>query len=125
VYAGWFRLGGFEFELEVGLPAPPWHTKIFLFHSNRADFQERDRRLLDLLRPHLVHLYATAKTRRLAAALAAGAEASGELVVLDASDRIDFASLSARRCCATTAAVRAAPDSRQRSESGLSAIVGA
>jgi DNA-binding CsgD family transcriptional regulator len=87
-YLRWFEV---EYEICVGLPAPPTHTKVVKFASATRDFSERDRSLLDLLRPHLVHLYESAKTRRLAAALAAGADASGELVVLDSRGEIDFA----------------------------------
>ena len=84
IHAEFFRPNGVEYELELGLPAPPWHTKVFGFDSGSRDFGERDRLLLDLVRPHLVHLYESAKKRgRLAAALAAGTEASGELVVLE------------------------------------------
>jgi hypothetical protein len=97
IYEEWFRVGGVEYELDVGLPAPPWHTKVFLFQSATQDSTERQRDLLDMLRPHLVHLYECAKTRRLVTALSYGAEASGELVVLDSAGRIEFASVSARR----------------------------
>jgi len=96
IYSEFFRPSGVEYELEVGLPAPPWHTKVFLFDSGSRDFGERDRLLLDLLRPHFVHFYESAKARGLAAALAAGIEASGELVVIDAAGLIEFASVSAR-----------------------------
>ncbi len=97
IYAEHFRVAGVEFELMVGLPAPPWHTKVFLFSGARRDFSERDRDLLNLLWPHLPHLYESARVRRLAAALAAGAEASGHLVVLDVGGRVEFASAAARR----------------------------
>jgi DNA-binding CsgD family transcriptional regulator len=97
IHAEFFQPNGVEYELELGLPAPPWHTKVFGFDSGRRDFGERDRLLLDLLRPHLVHLYESAKKRRLAAALAAGTDATGELVVLDSAGRIEFASVAARR----------------------------
>jgi DNA-binding CsgD family transcriptional regulator len=98
IYTEWWReLGRVEFELEFGLPAPPWHTKVFLFHSHDHDFRERDRMLLNMLRPHLAALDRAARMRRLAAALAAGADARGELVVLDAAGAIDFATARARR----------------------------
>ncbi len=43
-----------EYELEVPLPSPLWHTKTFLFgRGGGRDFTERDRLLLDLLQPHL------------------------------------------------------------------------
>lgn len=95
IYAERFRW--MRYELTVGLPAPPWHTKVFLFHRCSRDFQERDRVLLDLLRPHFVHLWESAKIRRLSDALVAGAEAAGELIVLDSGDAIDFATTRARR----------------------------
>jgi DNA-binding CsgD family transcriptional regulator len=97
IYSEFFRPSTVEYQLEVGLPAPPWHTKVFGFHSASHDFGERERFLLNLLRPHLTHFYAHAKMRRLAAALAAGTEAPAELVVLDATGRIEFATLAARQ----------------------------
>lgn len=97
IYSEWFLEGGRpEFELEGGLPAPPWHTKVFLFHSDDRDFRERDREVLDVLLPHLAHLYEGARMRRLAASLAAGADAEGELVVLDHRGAIEFATAGAR-----------------------------
>jgi hypothetical protein len=37
IYAEWCReLGRHEFELEAGLPGPPCHTKVFLFHTTTA-----------------------------------------------------------------------------------------
>ena len=97
LYSEWFVEGGRpEFELEGGLPAPPWHTKVFLFDRDDRDFQERDREVLDLLLPHLAHLYESARTRRLAASLAAGADAEGEFVVMDDRGAIEFASAGAR-----------------------------
>jgi len=94
IYA--LRFQYLPFELGVGLPAPPWHTKVFLFHRVQRDFRRRDVELLDLLRPHLVHLWESAKTRRIAAALAAGADVPGELVVLDSGHVIEFATARAR-----------------------------
>jgi DNA-binding CsgD family transcriptional regulator len=95
------RFRELPYELTVGLPAPPWHTKVFLFHRQRRDFQARDRSVLDLLRPHFVHLWESAKARRIAAALAAGIEAPGELVLFDSAQSIEFATAAARRLLAT------------------------
>jgi DNA-binding CsgD family transcriptional regulator len=75
----------------VGLPARLRHTKCFLFESGRRDFSERDRLLLDLLRPRFVHLYESAQARRLTAALREGAEQSGDIIVLDSAGQIAFA----------------------------------
>jgi DNA-binding CsgD family transcriptional regulator len=97
IYADFFRPNGVEYELEVGLPAGSRNTKVFGFDSGRRDFGDRDRLLLDLLRPHLVYLYDTARTRRLAAAIRAGVEGRGELVLFDSAGRIEFASVFARR----------------------------
>ena len=55
VYADYFRPSGIEFELEVALPSPPSHTRTFLFDDARHDFGERERALLNLLQPHLLH----------------------------------------------------------------------
>jgi DNA-binding NarL/FixJ family response regulator len=97
IYSEWFSEGGrHEFELEGGLPAPPWHTKVFLFHGDECDFRERDREIVDVLLPHLAQLYEGARTRRLAASLAAGADAEGEFVVLDDRGAIEFATAGAR-----------------------------
>jgi DNA-binding CsgD family transcriptional regulator len=43
----------FEYELKFGIPSRAGYTKMFLFHSSRRDFAERDRLVLGLLRPHL------------------------------------------------------------------------
>jgi DNA-binding CsgD family transcriptional regulator len=97
LYADWYRQWGIEYWLNAGLPAPATHTKAFIFVRRRHDFSERDREVLDLLLPHLGHLYEAAQARTVAAALAAGLEAPGELVVLDAADRIAYATDRARR----------------------------
>lgn len=91
------RFRDLPFELGVGLPAPPWHTKVFLFHRRDRDFRLRDIQLLELLRPHLVHLWEAARVRRTAAAHAAGADVPGELVVFDCGHAIEFATVAARR----------------------------
>jgi DNA-binding CsgD family transcriptional regulator len=84
------------YELTVGLPAPPWHTKVFVLCRSEQDFRRRDVQLLDLLRPHLVHLWESARTRRIASALAAGVDMPGDLVVFDAGHGIEFATVRAR-----------------------------
>ena len=44
----------YQYELEVRIPsARTGHTRTFLFHAQKRDFGERDRLVLDLLRPHL------------------------------------------------------------------------
>src|SRR5262249_2136822 len=95
-YAEIQRPLGVEYELEVGLPAPYWHMKCFLFDSGGRDFGERDRLLLDRLRPPLSALHAAARERRLAAALLLEQNGS-RLVVLHSPDQVDFATPAAAR----------------------------
>ena len=53
--------------MSVGLDAPLSHTKVFIFtRAGGRDYTERDRKILDLLRPHLARIYETAKIRRAA-----------------------------------------------------------
>ena len=100
VYRQFFRPNEIEHRMVVGLPGPLSHTKCFLLDRGRGrDFGERDRIVLDRLRPHLIALHAAAGQRRRAAALALGGETGG-LVVLDASNRIDFATPLAVRLLA-------------------------
>jgi DNA-binding CsgD family transcriptional regulator len=90
IYWEFFRPFGVEFELDVGLPAPPTDTKVFLFESGSRDFTERERLLLDLLRPHFVSLYAAARNRRVLAALEGREESARSLVVLGSNGGVDF-----------------------------------
>jgi DNA-binding CsgD family transcriptional regulator len=44
----------YQYELEVRIPSSrAGCTRTFLFHAQRRDFGERDRLVVDLLRPHL------------------------------------------------------------------------
>jgi hypothetical protein len=96
IYVEFFRPFDVEYELDVGLPAPPTDTKVFLFSRQSRDFTERERLLLDLLRPHFVSLYAAARNRRVLAALQAH-EDSARLVMLGRNGAVDFAGPSARQ----------------------------
>ena len=54
IYWEWFRPYGIEHELGVGIDAPLSHTKVFVFDRiGGRDFSERDRDVLDSLRPTL------------------------------------------------------------------------
>ena len=56
IYWHYFRPWGAEYEMCVGLDAPLTHTKVFLFNrAGRLDVTERDRAVLDFLRPHLAN----------------------------------------------------------------------
>jgi DNA-binding CsgD family transcriptional regulator len=53
-----------QYELKFGLPSRAGYTKMFLFHSSRRDFEERDRLVVELLRPHLQRIDETFAGRR-------------------------------------------------------------
>lgn len=96
IYWDFFRPYGVEFELDVGLPAPPTHTKVFLFTRSSRDFTERERLLLDLLRPHFVALYAAARNRRVLAVLEEREDSARSLIVLGSNGALDFVGSDAR-----------------------------
>jgi DNA-binding CsgD family transcriptional regulator len=65
MYSDWARPHGLEHQLQLCLPAGPGRTvRLFLFRGYGADFSERDRALLTLLRPHLRQAYLDAERRR-------------------------------------------------------------
>jgi DNA-binding CsgD family transcriptional regulator len=97
LYTDYFRPYGVEHRLVVGLPAAPSHTKTVFFDRNgKRDFSERDRLLLNRLRPHLMALDNAARERRLAAALRHQHETRG-LVVVQPSGNVEFATPAASR----------------------------
>ena len=103
IYTDFFRVGGVAHEIGVGLPAPLTHTKMFLFDNNaeRGDFGERERTILELVRPHLIRRYEHVRARRRAAAALAALETSDEpLVLLNGNGRAEFATTRARRLLA-------------------------
>ena len=60
-----FRPYGIEHHLQLCLPAGPGRTlRLTLFRGTGADFSERDRDLLTVLRPHLHQAYLDAERRR-------------------------------------------------------------
>jgi DNA-binding CsgD family transcriptional regulator len=89
---------GLEDTLGVRLPVGPrWQPKQFVFERGGRDFSVRDRAILDLLHPHLVQLYRASESRRcLRAALALHESTRTAVVLLEAHDRVAFASTAAR-----------------------------
>jgi DNA-binding CsgD family transcriptional regulator len=88
---------GLEDMLGVRLRiAPPSRPKLFIFDRGGRDFSERDRAVLDALNPHLVRLLrASEARRRLRAALALHESTHAAVVLLEADDRVAFASTAA------------------------------
>lgn len=100
IYSDYLRPSGIEYEISVGLPAELTHTKLFLFLNGpkRGDFGERERTILELLRPHLICRYEQVQAlRRAAGALAALETSDVALVLLDDAGRAEFATPRARR----------------------------
>jgi len=98
VYDNWFAPQSLEYELEVSIPSPLWHTKTFLFgRSGGRDFTERDRLLLDLLEPHLARFWLAGKTRRLLSSALAELDRIDEhdrrgVILLGLGGEVEFAS---------------------------------
>lgn len=53
LYREVYRPAGVEYLMELALPAPVTRTRRFILERDSRDFSERDRLVLDLLRPHL------------------------------------------------------------------------
>jgi len=93
-----FKVRSLEDSLGVRLPiAPRGQTRTFVFDRGGRDFSTRDRAILDLLQPHLVHLYRAAETRwKLRKALALLESTQTAVVLLEADDRVAYTSTAAR-----------------------------
>jgi DNA-binding NarL/FixJ family response regulator len=89
---------GYEDSLSVRLRfPPPSPPKIFAFDRGGRDFSARDCALLDALNPHLVQLHRAHEARqRLREALALHESTQTAVVLLEADDRVAFASTAAR-----------------------------
>jgi DNA-binding CsgD family transcriptional regulator len=55
---------GIEHTMEVEIPSPPSQWRTFSFDNSERAFSERDRLVLDLVQPHLVRRWQTARARR-------------------------------------------------------------
>jgi DNA-binding CsgD family transcriptional regulator len=101
LYQEYYRLVGVEHQMAVFLTAPGPRSVGFALSRDLCDFTERDRSVLDLLRPHLARAYERASaTARLHGqmtllARAADAAASG-IVLLGRRGRVDYSTRRAR-----------------------------
>lgn len=74
IYDAFYR-GTIDHWLDVGLPATPTRTRVFIFlRHRRPDFDDRDRLIADLLQPHLNERAEAAETALLGAAALASVE---------------------------------------------------
>jgi DNA-binding CsgD family transcriptional regulator len=66
IYREYFRPAGYEHLADLGLPTTPGrHRSMILFREpGDRDFSERDRLVLELLRPHLLAFESTIELRR-------------------------------------------------------------
>ena len=105
IYDAFYR-GAIDHWLDVGLPPEPTRTRVFIFvRHDRADFDERDCLLADLLQPHLAARAEAAETAlRGAAALAAVEDGvcdeARRVVLCSGKGLIEFASPSSRELLA-------------------------
>jgi DNA-binding CsgD family transcriptional regulator len=100
LYQEFYRPLGVEDQIALQLPAATSVIAITL-HQEWQVFTERERLVLNLLRPHLVQGYRNAQAyqrlERLLAAVEQRIEAAGEgLLLLDDHDRVDYASPNAQ-----------------------------
>lgn len=101
IYDAFYR-GELDYSLDVGLPATTTKTRVFIFaRRGGRDFTERDRLVLEVLRPHFEVRAAAAETAaRAAASLALVHESASEeaqaVVLCSARGTIEFASRASR-----------------------------
>jgi DNA-binding CsgD family transcriptional regulator len=69
LWNGLFRPFGIEHQMVALLPAPPPLLVGVVLNRSGVDFSERERALLNLLRPHLAYAYRNAQARTIQAAL--------------------------------------------------------
>jgi DNA-binding CsgD family transcriptional regulator len=88
--------GGLEHCLGVRLPIVPPETARFALDRSGRDFSARDCAVLDALNPHFAQLLRTSEARRrLREALALHESTQAAVVLLEADDRVAFASTAA------------------------------
>lgn len=99
LYESWYRAVGVEHEMTVVIPSPPWHIKGFIFDRATRDFGDRDRNVLNALRPHLTRAWREMVARRkLATAISAlerRADPPTGVLLMRPNGGIDFASAMA------------------------------
>lgn len=90
IYNYLFRPVGLEYQMACGLPASPGLVVGISLNRSGRDFSERDRALLDLLRPHLVQAHERAAERELGdaalTALATALDGGARAAILMAAD---------------------------------------
>jgi DNA-binding CsgD family transcriptional regulator len=88
---------GIDYVMKLFLPNRAGVAQGFVFDRSRRDFTERDRLMLNLLRPHLAALRTAAHNRRVLAALEANKHSPRCVVVVRGEGLVEFAGPDARR----------------------------
>lgn len=102
MYQAHYRPAGVEHQVTICVAPPTPRVIAFAIGRDTCDFTERDRLILNMLRPHLGTAYdrscAAARLHGRMALLARAADAAaGGVVLLSATGRIEFATRQARR----------------------------
>jgi DNA-binding CsgD family transcriptional regulator len=98
IYTDWYGRYGIVDELEAGLWPSQRFTKTLILESFSRDFTERDRNVLNVLRPHLAALYRRGLERAKAADVLAALETTRSVgvIALEQDGRVGFATAIAR-----------------------------
>jgi DNA-binding CsgD family transcriptional regulator/GAF domain-containing protein len=116
LYTEMYRQIGVEHQLAFGLPSPATTTIGIAFSRGGEDFSERDRRLVDLARPHLIQAWRNAELRERARAIVGairrGLDEAGQAMVLVAAGEIVLSSAAARRMLRAATGAEVADDDR-------------
>jgi DNA-binding CsgD family transcriptional regulator len=103
-----YRREGVNYWLDVGLPREPnGQTRVFVFTRRHRDFDEEDRLILKLLKPHLLRRFTAVGDAAKAAAALAAVDGDGngdgphDLVLCSPGGVIEFASRRARQTLET------------------------
>jgi DNA-binding CsgD family transcriptional regulator len=98
IYTDWYGRYGIVDELEAGLWPSQRFTKTLILQSFSRDFTERDRNVLNVLRPHLTALYRRGLERASAADVLAALETTHSVgvIALEQDGRVGFATAIAR-----------------------------
>ena len=88
---------GIDYVMKLFLPSRGGVASGFVFDRGGRDFTERDRLMLDLLRPHFIALCTAAHNRRVLAAIEANEHSPRCVVVVRGEGLVEFAGADARR----------------------------
>jgi DNA-binding CsgD family transcriptional regulator len=89
LYREFYAPLGCEYQIAITLPAPQPLVVAIVLNRGDRDFDERDRALLNLLRPHLTHAYRSAQLRSTFDALTRSMDSGGVgMVLIEPPDRV-------------------------------------